>query len=151
MARVKVQMSEDSYKMIAGKVLPKVTADDNGDVLTVVDGAWGKATPGGGGGGDSGVFCVHATIAPIQGTATITEDIGDIVSAVASEKIVFLLSEGDVFYMTVGDVSDPSAPYLEFSKMGMESQGSGQFTISETKVTYDTVWSSSFVTGTFSE
>ena len=29
--------------------LPAVTSDDNGDVLTVVDGAWGKAAPGGGG------------------------------------------------------------------------------------------------------
>lgn len=151
MARVKVQMSEDSYKMIAGKVLPKVTDADDGDVLTVVDGAWAKAAPSGGGSGDSGVFCVHATIAPLAGTATITEDIGDIVSAIAGEKIVFVLSDGDVFYMTVGDISDPSAPYLEFSKMGMELQGSGQYTVSETKVIYDSGWSSSFVTGTFSE
>lgn len=28
--------------------LPAVTADDNGDVLTVVDGAWTNATPAGG-------------------------------------------------------------------------------------------------------
>ena len=28
--------------------LPSVTADDNGDVLTVVEGAWAKATPSGG-------------------------------------------------------------------------------------------------------
>ena len=32
----------------SGNVLPAVTADDNGDVLTVVEGAWAKATPSGG-------------------------------------------------------------------------------------------------------
>lgn len=30
--------------------LPKVTSTDNGDVLTVVEGKWEKAVPGGGGG-----------------------------------------------------------------------------------------------------
>ena len=32
-------------------ILPEVTEEDNGDVLTVVDGSWGKAKPSGGGGG----------------------------------------------------------------------------------------------------
>lgn len=32
-----------------GSDLPAVTAADNGDVLTVVNGAWGKAAPSGGG------------------------------------------------------------------------------------------------------
>lgn len=32
-----------------GGALPAVTSDDNGDVLTVVDGVWGKAAPSGGG------------------------------------------------------------------------------------------------------
>ena len=37
--------------------LPAVTTDDNGDVLTVVSGAWAKAAPSGGGGG----LVVHGT------------------------------------------------------------------------------------------
>lgn len=37
-----------------GSSLPEVTADDNGDVLTVVEGAWAKAAPSGG-----GVLVVH--------------------------------------------------------------------------------------------
>ena len=34
-----------------GGGLPPVTSEDNGAVLTVVEGAWGKAAPSGGGGG----------------------------------------------------------------------------------------------------
>ena len=34
----------------SGSSLPDVSADDNGDVLTVVEGEWAKATPSGGGG-----------------------------------------------------------------------------------------------------
>lgn len=39
-----------------GSDLPAVTAADNGDVLTVVNGAWDKAAPSGG-----GVLVVHNT------------------------------------------------------------------------------------------
>lgn len=35
----------------SGKELPAVTAEDDGDVLTVVSGAWAKAAPSGGGSG----------------------------------------------------------------------------------------------------
>ena len=41
--------------------LPMVSSDDNGDVLTVVDGKWSDAAPGGGGGGGGGVFPVVIT------------------------------------------------------------------------------------------
>ena len=36
-----------------GSDLPEVSAADNGDVLTVVEGEWAKATPSGGGGFDA--------------------------------------------------------------------------------------------------
>ena len=39
--------------------LPKVTSTDNGDVLTVVEGKWEKAVPGGGGGS---VLIVEGTL-----------------------------------------------------------------------------------------
>ena len=39
-----------------GSSLPEVSADDNGDVLTVVEGEWAKATPSGGGGSESADF-----------------------------------------------------------------------------------------------
>ena len=43
-----------------GSGLPSVTSDDNGDVLTVVDGAWDKAAPSGGGGAALIVNLVNA-------------------------------------------------------------------------------------------
>ena len=39
--------------------LPSVSATDNGDVLTVVEGAWAKAAPSGGG---SGIFEAHFSV-----------------------------------------------------------------------------------------
>ena len=44
----------------SGAQLPDVTADDNGNVLTVVDGVWDKAEPSGGDGG-SATLIVNAT------------------------------------------------------------------------------------------
>lgn len=38
----------DAIEDLNFKELPNVTADDNGDVLTVVSGAWAKSTPSGG-------------------------------------------------------------------------------------------------------
>ena len=46
-----VHKISDTYASGGGSSLPEVSADDNGDVLTVVEGAWAKAAPSGGGGG----------------------------------------------------------------------------------------------------
>lgn len=48
--------------------LPTVTATDNGDVLTVVEGAWAKATPSGGGG------CLYVTFSTEDEGTTWTAD-----------------------------------------------------------------------------
>ena len=45
----KLKWLYNGVKNGGGSNLPEVTSDDNGDVLTVVDGAWAKAEPGGGG------------------------------------------------------------------------------------------------------
>ena len=43
--------TRDSTEFTVGSGLPEVTAEDNGDVLTVVEGAWAKAAPTGTGSG----------------------------------------------------------------------------------------------------
>lgn len=69
--------------------LPAVTAEDNGDVLTVVEGAWANAAPSGGGGG---VFIAHA--APDETDPTkivISESFADAASAIQNDTPVILV------------------------------------------------------------
>ena len=62
--------------------LPSVTAEDDGDVLTVVSGAWAKATPSG------GVFVVHDEYDGESGTDTLDKTWKEIHDALASGKFV---------------------------------------------------------------
>lgn len=68
--------------------LPAVTASDNGNVLTVVEGAWAKAAPAGGG----GAFVVHASIEydDLQGeySVSVEESAEDILQAYESGSVV---------------------------------------------------------------
>ena len=61
--------------------LPSVTAEDDGDVLTVVSGAWAKATPSGGGGG---VLIVNATVSNDETTITMDKTYREIATALQS-------------------------------------------------------------------
>ena len=71
-----------------GSGLPAVTADDNGDVLTVVSGAWGKAAPSGGGNGIWWVDLIYDTEAD-DGTYTCNKTYAEILEAInAGENVV---------------------------------------------------------------
>ena len=73
-----------------GSDLPAVSAADNGDVLTVVNGAWDKAAPGGGGGGSS-VLVVNTSEGTCDKTAA------EMYSAVLN-GIVYI-KEDNVYYL----------------------------------------------------
>ena len=71
--------------------LPSVTADDNGDVLTVVEGEWAKATPSGGGGS----LVIGVTSA--DDVDTFNKTWKEIHDAMASGQIAMILSEEDAY------------------------------------------------------
>ena len=56
---------EENTRSGGGSSLPAVTSDDNGNVLTVVEGEWAKAAPSGGG---SDIFVVHFEVTWDEGT-----------------------------------------------------------------------------------
>lgn len=90
-----------------GSGLPEVTADDNGDVLTVVDGAWGKAAPSGGG----GLYIIELTTLP-------TSSFADLPSGVTYSKILAALSEGKlpILHIKTGTSSTGMHYWIPFSE-----------------------------------
>lgn len=69
--------------------LPSVTTDDNGDVLTVVSGAWAKATPSGGG----GVEFINSTHS--DDVYTLDKTYNEISAMVEGGKLPVIISAGD--------------------------------------------------------
>ena len=72
-------------KIIIFNLIKNPTSDDNGDVLTVVEGAWGKAAPSGGG---SGVLVVTATEDADTGVLTLDKTASEIYSAMKSGGVM---------------------------------------------------------------
>lgn len=80
--------------------LPSVTAADDGDVLTVVSGAWAKATPSGGGGG----LVLSGTLDQVEGTVTFDKSYNDVKSALEDGKtITYFIEDMPLGGATVGD------------------------------------------------
>lgn len=85
-----VQWSAPAAGANGGSELPEVTSDDNGDVLTVVDGEWDKAAPSGG-----GAFVVHATwgdTPETEDTCTLDKTWSEINSAAATGAVVSIIN-----------------------------------------------------------
>ena len=85
-----------------GSGLPEVTADDNGDVLTVVEGAWGKAAPIGGG----GLYIIELKTQPSSSYANLP-------SGVTYANILAALSEGKlpILHIKTGTSSSNGVHY----------------------------------------
>lgn len=80
-----------------GSDLPAVTADDNGKVLTVVDGAWNKAEASG---GDSGVFVARFTYDQSTGKYSCDKTSEEIHAAAEQGKAVLGMLDADEIVAT---------------------------------------------------
>ena len=83
---------EDIYE--AGASLPEVTSEDNGDVLTVVDGAWSKAAAPDAG----GVVWFNGTISSTTFTLGDNKHLSDIKAALDAGKVVMINDGGNNEY-----------------------------------------------------
>ena len=92
-----------------GGGLPAVTSDDNGDVLTVVEGAWAKATPSGG-----GVFIVNLNETIVDNTSTWTSD-----KTYAQIKDAFESGKNIIGYVTHGELYDDFGDFNVYQFSGI--------------------------------
>ena len=71
--------------------LPSVTAEDDGDVLTVVEGEWAKATPSGGGGS------LAIGVTSVDGVDTLNKTWQEIHDALAEGKYCVIVESTENF------------------------------------------------------
>lgn len=125
-----------------GSGLPEVTAEDNGDVLTVVEGAWGKAEPSGG-----SVLVVDGTINPNAGVATLSKSGREIATAGVpvivkadngSGYVYFHLSNADAlksqFISVVRGWSSPGTTYYYFEIDNTETSAGRTYQYKQTTI-----------------
>lgn len=118
-----------------GSDLPTVTSDDNGDVLTVVEGTWAKATPSGG-----GALIVETEVT--EGVAggvdvTLKSTWQEIHDAIIGKTLVFILVSSELIpfllYNLVESVgTDQGAYIVQAGETYVAESSSGYPTVSFT-------------------
>lgn len=130
-----------------GAGLPDVTSDDNGDVLTVVEGAWDKAAPSGGG---SDIFVMHFEVTLDEDTQSVVvtcdKTPAEIVAAGDAGKLMIAKAlmwetypeEASIKLVTEMQGSDP---YINIEFLGIYyesvSQASSNDRLSRANISWD--------------
>ena len=132
-----IKRSEEYLQRIADAIeggqtspLPAVTSSDNGDVLTVVDGAWDKASPAGG-----GALVVSASHIPDTAIIQLSETFDTIEQAMLSGQNVIVavpvaitdyMNEGAYTVLDVSYTPDLSDPEYDQYAVNVSSGGYAQ-------------------------
>ena len=92
--------------------LPAVTGEDNGNVLTVVEGKWAKAVPSGGG----GAFMINATVQEISTDRYLVLDktFAEIATAAQTSQCIISISpeEGFCFFCSVVGIENNEGNHI---------------------------------------
>lgn len=91
----------DNFEPSGGGSLPDVTSDDNGDILTVIDGEWGKAEPG--------FKCVEARTVVLNETVTTVASTGGYNAPINPSQPI----TGDSIFVTL-DGTEYELPQAQF-------------------------------------
>ena len=124
----------EAIKTVAtGGGLPEVSDTDNGDVLTVVEGAWAKAAPSG---GDSLVVTVvwDDTISP-DGGYKANKTFAEVSAAVAAGKTV-IINNTATYAVALATLSQNSA-YIYWLEMTVAASGGSGHILAVSYMTMD--------------